>query len=158
MSIKVEDLKTADAPNTSRKAGRGVVGGIARALTKNELPEDVSAAIEEQIAGLAAQCGPAGPTPQQSITLGIVKDLLLAKWRFSVRVSRGVRNSKHAAMLLLSVSNSLGRHLKALNLPDKPKPRCLADLFPPVPPKVAPKPTIPTPRPPISAGKCEEKP
>lgn len=144
MTHKISNQEREDP---GQQPGRGVIGGIARALAKNEVPEDVRTEIEQQVAGLAEQCGPSGPTAAQTITLGTIRALLGVQWRLSTRVSRGVRDSKHAAMLLLSVSNSLGRHLKSLGLPAKPRPRCLADLFPPVPPKVAPKPTIPTPKP-----------
>lgn len=133
MEDKIGNL-TRSGPGTSRNEGKsaprpGKIGGVARALLAGALPEDAQADIEAQLAQLSADCGPAGPTGSQRVILYSIRGLLTSIWRVNTRIQKGYRGSKKATTELVYLTNCLRRQLKALELPQKPKPRCLADVL-----------------------------
>lgn len=112
----------------TRQPRKGKIGGIAAALVRNQLPEAAQAEIDRLLNGLTAACGSSGPSAKQSAILHGIRGLLAVQWRHLARVQRGGRGARRATEALLSVSNSLLRHLKQLEIATKPRPRTLADL------------------------------
>jgi hypothetical protein len=111
-----------ERPAKSRKQSKA-------ALLAGPLPAEAEAEIDDMLADLGRQCGPAGPNAQQRTVLMGIRGVLISIWRCNALCTRGWGGTRKATERLMQLNNCLRRQIKALELPAKPKSKTFADLL-----------------------------